>query len=46
MKDHLRVAMFIEHKAVDVVALTSLLARYNLLDRRANVPNWPQGEVS
>lgn len=35
--------MFIEHEAVNVMALTNLLAQYDLLDRRANVPNWQQG---
>lgn len=39
IKDHLRVARFIEEKAVDVEALADLLARHDLLDRHASVLN-------
>jgi len=44
LKDFLRVGLFIEQDAVDLVSLESLLKRYNLLDRRAKVPNWPKDQ--
>jgi len=41
-KDIFRVSVFIEQAAVDVEALKGILQRYNLQDRAALVPNWPE----
>ncbi len=40
-KDYLRVAMFLEEDAVDIVQLETLLQRYNLTVPRDRIPNWP-----
>lgn len=44
-KDYYRVSLFIEAEVLDIVALDSLLTRYNLRERTTHVLNWPSGDA-